>query len=138
MFDRCGLAVEVPLDRNEKPIATTRDRFEISRSIGIVGQRSADLADAEVETLIEVDDQAIGPDRLADVLSGDQLPGMAGEQRQHGDRLRPQFQADAGFTELALSQIEFKDPEAQDRAKRLWRHGGIIHRQTGEHAHVNA
>jgi hypothetical protein len=116
------LAVEVLLDRNQEPVPTPRHRFEKSWSIRIVGQRGAYLADAEIQTLIEVDDQTIGPDRLPEFLTGDQLPGMAGEQREYTERLGPQSEADTGFAELALFQIQFKNAEAQNRAKRLWHH----------------
>jgi hypothetical protein len=43
-------------------VAAPRQRFDVARSVGVVAERRADLADAEAERLLEVDEGARGPD----------------------------------------------------------------------------
>jgi hypothetical protein len=52
---------------------------------------------------------------LVDLLAGDDLPAVLGQQRQQFDRLRRQLHERAIPAKLGAAGIELEGPEAEDR-----------------------
>jgi hypothetical protein len=61
------------LNRGKESITVARNGFNESRCVGAVGKYTSDLANAEVEALIEIHYQVIGPDFFTDLVAGDQI-----------------------------------------------------------------
>src|SRR5262249_24284557 len=62
---------------------------------------------------IEIDKRLRTPDLLLDLLAGDQLPGIFGEQSQNPHRLRRELDQHAPFSQLAVLQIQLEIAEPQ-------------------------
>jgi hypothetical protein len=72
---------------HQEPVAAARQRLDESRCIGGVAQRLAELANTEVESLLEVDQRAVGPHVVPDLAAGEHLPAATDEELEHLERL---------------------------------------------------
>ena len=98
---RCSL-LSIPLDRTgltrgrgggtldwgNEPITAPRDRLDIKRPLRIVMKNGADLLDAEIHTLIEIDVCVGPPELLPDFFAGHQLSGARNQQDKQPKWLR--------------------------------------------------
>ncbi len=87
--------------------------FDVERTVGVVAQHLADLLDALVDAVLEIDVGLLAPELGLDFLAGNDLPGVGGEQDEELKRLRREFDDGAGFAQLKGVEIELEDPEAE-------------------------
>jgi hypothetical protein len=110
---RGGVAASHDLDRHQQAIAAAGQRLHVARRRRLVAQRGADLPNAEVEGLLEVDEGAFRPDLALDLFPRDQLTAAADEHDEDARRLRLEARARARLPQLAASRIQLEDPEAE-------------------------
>ena len=79
-------------DRHQKPVAAARQRLDELRRIRCVAKYLANLADTEVQPLVEVHVRVAAPDVIADLRACDHLPAVEGEQFEDLERLRRQLE----------------------------------------------
>ena len=68
---------------------------------GRVAERLADLADAEIQALLEVHERIAAPDVFADLVAGHHFTAAAGEQFEHLEGLRGELEQVAVMAQLA-------------------------------------
>jgi hypothetical protein len=119
--NRCGDCDRWSLDRHDKTIPTARKRLDISRRARIIAERLANLADAEVQTLIEVDEGAITPDLPVDFLARHDLAAALHQQRQQLNGLRCELHEVGALAHFSAASIELERSEAKHSRRR--RHG---------------
>ncbi len=103
----------------DEPVALARHRLDESRRPGIVAERQPQLAEAVVQAAVVVDVRVLGPDRTAERVAWDQLPGVGNQPGEHQCRLPFECDRDAVPPEFAGGQVE---GEAVEPAP-----GGIAH-----------
>jgi hypothetical protein len=91
-------------------------RLHVARGGRLVAQRRADLADAEVQGLLEVDERAFGPHLALDLFTRDELAGPAHEEREDARGLRLETCAHPGLPQLATPRVQLEDAEAETAA----------------------
>ena len=69
------------LDGEEETVAAAREGLDEAGCVGGVAERFADLVDAEVESLLKID-EGVRPDAVANVVAGEDLTAMSDEQLQ--------------------------------------------------------
>src|SRR4029434_9206100 len=109
---------------DQKAIAAPRQRLDVLRRLRIVAKRLANLTDAEIEALVEVDEGVSAPDLLPDFVPGDNLAASGRQDRQDLERLGPQRDEITFLSELAASGIELEARETENRRVRLRGHWG--------------
>ena len=72
---------------SDKAVTEARQGFNVEGLFGLVIEGKTDLADAEVETLFEVDEGVFAPDGEANLLARYQRAAMAEEEGQDSRRL---------------------------------------------------
>ena len=77
---------------------------------------AADLADAEVQRLLEIDERPFRPDLALDLLARDELAGTAHQEGEDTRRLRLEPGTHPGFPELSAPRVELEDAEAEPPA----------------------
>ena len=76
--------------------------------IRIIAQDIPNLPDTFVDAMLEVDKSIAAPDRVLDLLSGDQLSGVACQQFQQLQSVGRQFYSLAVSTQLLGPQINLE------------------------------
>src|SRR2546430_3443586 len=80
----------------DEPVAAFRHRFNEAGVVRIVPERQANLLDAVIEPLLEVDDGSGPPDLVAQLLARHEPPRLRRERRQELEWLwRPADQGPA-------------------------------------------
>jgi hypothetical protein len=103
------------LDRSAHPaVAPPGERLHVARVYGAVAEGGADLADAEVQRLLEIDEGAGGPDLRLHLLARHHVAGAAGQQRQHLEGLRLKAHEGPAPAQLPGSEIHFEHAEAEE------------------------
>src|ERR1051326_7354153 len=92
----------------QKTISAPGQRLDEPRRLGRVAQNLADLPDAEVQSLLEIDEGVITPDALADVGAREHLTAVPRQQLQNPERLRRQLDPVAVSPELARTGVQLE------------------------------
>src|SRR5262249_25312951 len=87
--------------------------------LGLVAQRLANLANAEIQALIEVHEGIGTPDLLADLVAGDNFTAAAHQHLQDFGRLRRQLHEVLVPAELPGPPLELEGGETRDRHRSL-------------------
>ena len=93
--------------RNEAVAAPGNGLDEAGRLRGIA-QRFAQAVDDGVQTVLEVDERAVRPEALAQLLARDQIPGPIQQLDQHFERLFLQADEHARLAQLARCRSSSK------------------------------
>ena len=109
-------------DRSDESIPLPRHRLDEPGRSGIVVQRLAELADAVIESAIEIDMDAVAPDRRLELLAPHQRPRPPDQARQHQRRLALQRNRNAPASKLAGGEV---DVVRAERAPRSTVHEGL-------------
>jgi hypothetical protein len=119
-----------PGDRHHESIAATWKGLDEPRGVGRVAQHLANLADTEIQALLEVHERIAAPDVVADFGAGDDFTAAADEELEDSERLRRQPEQVAALTQLAGRRIELERGKTQDRGtthRKLIRFSSRIH-----------
>src|SRR5258706_11498660 len=94
------------LHRGDEAVTAARSGFDVARLLRIVRQRVAQLADDGLQHRLA--DVLVSPHRVEQSTLRHQLPGLAGERTQHGERFRRERHrpADPRETRVRLVQLE--------------------------------
>src|SRR4029450_10702021 len=85
---RCTTPTRVrKLNRHQKAIATPWQRLDVPRPARVVAEGFTNLADAEVETLVEVNEGFVVPDLLADLGAADDFAAPSSQDCGHLQRV---------------------------------------------------
>ena len=131
--DASGLRGAGRLDGHEEPVAAPRKGLDELGGPCRVAEGLADLADAEVQALLEVDERVAGPDVLTDLAPPHHLAAAAGQEGEHLEGLRRQLDDVAVLTQLASPRIELEGSKAEDRRlahRKLIPNSGPIYRRS--------
>ncbi len=79
---------------SDEPVATTRYRLDKRRLVCVVAQRRAQAFDRGVQAVFEIDEGALGPETLAQLVACDHLTGPLEHQPENLERLLLQSHAD--------------------------------------------
>jgi hypothetical protein len=74
----------------------------------VIAERSADLTDAEVHSVLEVHKRLGAPNLLLEVLPCDHLARAKGEHAQNFQRLRLKSDRYSGFSKFSTAQVQFE------------------------------
>jgi hypothetical protein len=97
-----------------KPVSTPGQRLDVRRAVGLIADRRANLLDAVVDALLEVDMRIPGPHRPLDFLAREDSTRLRREQREDLEGLLAQFDGCSRLSELPASRIELERAEPQD------------------------
>ena len=86
-----GVAAAGP-DRHQEPVTAARQRFDEAGGVRRVAEDFANLADAEIQSLLEVHERVAVPDVLADLVACHHFAAAAGEELEHHEGLRRQLE----------------------------------------------
>ena len=100
--------------RHQEPVAAARQCLDEPWRVGGIAQRLTNLADAEVQPLLEVHERVAAPDVIADLAARDHLAAAAREELEHLERLRRQLDQVAALAKLAGRRIQLERAKAQD------------------------
>src|SRR6185436_7239692 len=100
--------------RHHEPVAAARQRLDEPRRVSRIAQRLTNLADAEVQPLLEVHERIAAPDVIADFPARDDLAAAAREELEHLERLRRQLDQVAALAKLASRRMQLERGKAQD------------------------
>jgi hypothetical protein len=81
----------------DETVALAREGFDVGGTFGVVGEGGADLADAEVDAAVEIDEVVVTPKRALDLVAADRFTGAFDQQEQNAEGLRVELEGDAGF-----------------------------------------
>jgi hypothetical protein len=84
-------------ERVDETVALAGERFDVGGIFGVVGEGRADLADAEVDAAVEIDEVVVTPKRALDFVAADRFAGAFDQQEQNAEGLGVELQGDAGF-----------------------------------------
>ena len=99
------------MDGRDESVAAPGQGLDETRRIGGIAQRRSDLRDAKVEAAFEVDERAVVPDLLPQIVAGDDLARMSEEDGQNARRLRLQANRHALAAEQTRGGIELEKAE---------------------------
>ena len=106
--------------RRDETISPARDGLYETWPFRIVLQDFPDLADRTVDAVVGVEEYALAPDSLDDVLSTDDLSSLFHQDHKNFHRDALQLELTTGATELIGAEIEL---EVLPKSKRA-RHSG--------------
>src|SRR5215203_4116970 len=109
----------------DEPVPTPRDRLDERRFLRIVAQRCAQSLDCSVQAVLEIDERAVRPETLTQVVAGDHFTRALQHEPENLERLlleayarrpmcRNALPAFLDATQLPRRDIELKLPESQD------------------------
>ena len=75
------------LDARDEAVAAPVQRFDEARPLGVVAEHGAQPLDGGVEAVLEVDERAVRPQPVAQLVARQQFARMFEHHRQHGERL---------------------------------------------------
>jgi hypothetical protein len=114
-------------DRHQEPVSPPRERFDEPGRPGHVGERLADLPDAEIQALIEVHEGVVAPDLFADLGACHDLAAVPDQHLEHLAGLRLKLDHLAVSPELPGSSVEFEGPESIDGHRLLSKNSWETH-----------
>ncbi len=106
LFGRSRFAAACLLDLPNEAITEARQGLDVLRVFGAIVQGQADLPDAEVKTLLEVDERIIAPDGQADLFARHQGTAMIEQKRKNARWLLLNFGQHAVLAELKRLLVE--------------------------------
>ena len=89
------------LDARDEAIAAAMQRLDEARPLGVVAEHGPQPLDGGVQAVLEVDECAVGPQPIAQLVARQQLARMLEHQRQHGERLVLQPEPHAVLAQLS-------------------------------------
>src|SRR6185503_17082517 len=87
----------------DEPIPTPRDRLDERRLVRIVAKRGAQALDRGVQAVLEVDERALGPETLTQLVTGDDLAGPLEHEPEDLERLLLQAHPRAAVSRNAVA-----------------------------------
>src|SRR5207302_5276745 len=105
----CGCLTECRTlaHRGNEAVAVLGHGLQITRALGIVLERSPNLPDGEVETVLEIYVGFRTPHLLSQLLSGNHLSSTADQNRKNYCGLRLELQSSAVAAKLSGAAIQF-------------------------------
>ena len=78
--------------RGGKAVSPANYGFDKTGLLGVVPERSANLADRHVDAVVDINENVLAPKALSDLLAGYQFPGPFDQKDKqvHGKFLQPQ------------------------------------------------
>ncbi|HKS60760.1 MAG TPA: hypothetical protein VJT13_03620, partial [Xanthobacteraceae bacterium] len=101
-----------------------------------IAELAAQFADALHQCI--VGDCHAAPNRIVELLLGDQAPGVLGQVAQQTKRLRPQLEIASCDARTAAHQVQIESVEAQDPRNNLIHDTPRMNRQRGNLAEKSA
>ena len=102
-----------PLDRADEAVAAAMQRFHEPWMLGVVAQHRPQALDRRVQPMLEVDERAVGPQPVPELLAGQHFSRPLEQHRQQLERLVLQAEAHAVFPQLTRAEIELESPEPE-------------------------
>ncbi|HXT29620.1 MAG TPA: hypothetical protein VN716_10080 [Vicinamibacterales bacterium] len=109
-------------DIGDEAVAAPRDGLDEARAPRAVAERLAHLRDAEVQVTLEIDEPAVVPDVLAQLVARHERAAAGDQQAERLQRLTRQMNQAALPAQLAGDVVQLEHAEGPDR------HGASIHR----------
>ena len=88
-------------------------RLHEPRMLGVVAERGAQALDRRVQPVLEVDERAVRPQPLPELVAGQHLAGPLEQHGQQLERLVLQAEAHAVLAQLARAEIELESSESE-------------------------
>src|ERR1700733_4816487 len=108
-----------------KAVTATGHRLNEGRVFGGIAQGSAELADRDIDCMVEVSKTFLRPDTGLKFLASDQLTPVLQEDLQHSEGLILEFDAAPRLTDLSGMEIGLKFPKTNCLVPVM--HGKISH-----------
>ena len=96
------------LGGGDEAVAATRYGFDETRSSRRVVQYGANLADANIQGLLKVDERVLIPKFMLNFLSGDELPRAADKKRKELEWLWLKMQRYLALAQVACARVQFE------------------------------
>jgi hypothetical protein len=103
-----GLIQSNPLDRRDEPVAAPVQRLDESRTLGAVADHRAQALDGRGEAVLEVDERAVGPQPLTQLLPREELARLPQQHRQHFVGLILQANPHAVLAQLPRPHVQLE------------------------------
>ena len=100
-------------DGNPEAIAAAGDCLDVEAVIACVVKRVANLLDAEIHSLVEVDERPFGPEVPPNVVAGDRTAGLLCEENEDLERLRLQPDSLSVAAKLFRLEIQLEVAEGE-------------------------
>jgi hypothetical protein len=105
----CGLFASIDhLDACSKAVAAFLQSLDEHRGRGVITERQANLPDAVVQTLVELDECGLIPDPLAKLFAGDQRARLHDQNLEDAQWLRLDSYGTAVAEQFPRIEIEFE------------------------------
>src|SRR6202000_2155785 len=115
----------------KKTISAPRQRFDKPGRIGRVAHSLANLPDAEIQALLEVDESVVAPDTLADFGARQNLSTTPYQEFQYPKGLRRQLDTLAVSSQLSRTRIQLEYVETKNclrfTHRKLMSHSWRVH-----------
>ena len=112
---RCRRRLPARSERRDEPIAAARQRLDEPRVVRIVAERGAQALHRRVQAVLEVDEGAVRPQPLAQLLARDDVAGALEHQPEDLERLLLQADAGRARPQLAQPHVELERAERRGR-----------------------
>ena len=89
------------LDSRDEAVAAPVQGLDEARPLGVVAEHGSQPLHGGVQAVFEVDERAVGPETIAELVTRQQFARMFEHQRQHGERLVLQAESDAVLAQLS-------------------------------------
>ena len=110
--------VQIPCDLpalgfhgGDKAVAAPMKCFDEARVVGVVAERAAEPLDGGVQTVVEVNERALWPEALSQLLPRDDVPRTLQHHGENLERLILKPDANAALSQLAGAKIHLERPE---------------------------
>src|SRR5580658_4476149 len=122
----CNGCVALFFKRREESIAATRNRLYEARIIGVVAERVSDLANAEIEPVLKVDEDVYAPNFRHNVIAANEMAIARNQHCQNACRLGCKADNSTPAPQFACGPIQLKHIEAHEvhgkRSRRVLRY----------------
>jgi hypothetical protein len=105
-----GRGARDQFDRVKEPVPPAGKRLDVSRSSGSLSQRVTQPVYSAVQAVVEIDEDALGPQPAPQLLPRHQLAGMLQEDEQDLEGLVPQLDPQTALAQLAGAGIGLVRP----------------------------
>lgn len=114
-----GLCGNIRINRSNKTIPSSCDRFDVLRLAGGVAERFADFVHSSIQAVIEINKSVPSPKPLSQIIPGYNLSGPSDQHRKNLQGLLLQPHANTIFAQFSGDKIELKDAKADIRCSRV-------------------
>lgn len=94
--------------RSQKPVASSRNRFNVAGKLRIVAEGFSNFSDGHAQTVVELDESVFRPEALLQFLTGDNLPVTFHQNFEETAGQVLQFHSLAMARECALAGLKFE------------------------------